>query len=105
SMEGEEADLKECVRICETNGAVLAVDDSHATGVLGKTGRGTAEEQGAFGRVPVTTGPLGEGGGSAAGGLVTGPKPLVETLRQRSRTYLFSNSLPPAVAAGSLESF
>src|SRR4029453_7226655 len=105
SMEGEEADLKECVRICETNGAVLAVDDSHATGVLGKTGRGTAEEQGVFGQVPVTTGTLGKAMGSAAGGFVTGPKALVETLRQRSRTYLFSNTLPPAVAAGSLEAF
>jgi len=105
SMEGEEANLKECVRVCETRGAVLAVDDSHATGILGKTGRGTAEEQGVFGKVPVTTGTLGKAMGSAAGGFVTGPKALVETLRQRSRTYLFSNSLPPAVAAGSLESF
>jgi glycine C-acetyltransferase len=105
SMEGEEADLRECVRVCEARGAVLAVDDSHATGILGKTGRGTAEEQGIFGRVPVTTGTLGKAMGSAAGGFVTGPKALVETLRQRSRTYLFSNSLPPAVAAGSLESF
>ncbi len=105
SMEGEEQDLRECVRICEMHGAVLAVDDSHATGVLGKTGRGTAEEQGVFGKIPVTTGTLGKAMGSAAGGFVTGPKALVETLRQRSRTYLFSNSLPPAVAAGSLESF
>ena len=105
SMEGEEADLRECVRVCEKRGAVLAVDDSHATGILGKTGRGTAEEQGVFGKVPVTTGTLGKAMGSAAGGFVTGPKALVETLRQRSRTYLFSNSLPPAVAAGSLEAF
>jgi glycine C-acetyltransferase len=105
SMEGEEADLRECVRVCEKRGAVLSVDDSHATGILGKTGRGTAEEQGVFGKVPITTGTLGKAMGSAAGGFVTGPKALVETLRQRSRTYLFSNSLPPAVAAGSLESF
>jgi len=105
SMEGEEADLRECVRICEARGAVLSVDDSHATGVLGKTGRGTAEEQGVLGKIPVTTGTLGKAMGSAAGGFVTGPKSLVETLRQRSRTYLFSNSLPPAVAAGALESF
>ncbi len=105
SMEGEEANLRECVRICEKHGAVLAVDDSHATGILGKTGRGTAEEQGVFGRVPVTTGTLGKAMGSAAGGFVTGPKALVETLRQRSRTYLFSNTLPPAVAGGSLEAF
>ena len=105
SMEGEEQDLRECVRICDKHGAVLAVDDSHATGILGKTGRGTAEEQGVFGKVPVTTGTLGKSMGSAAGGFVTGPKALVETLRQRSRTYLFSNTLPPAVAAGSLEAF
>ena len=105
SMEGEEANLGECLRICEKHGAVLAVDDSHATGVLGRTGRGTAEEQGVFGKIPVTTGTLGKAMGSSAGGFVTGPKALVETLRQRSRTYLFSNSLPPAVAAGALESF
>jgi glycine C-acetyltransferase len=105
SMEGEEADLRGCVRVCEKHGAVLAVDDSHATGILGSTGRGTAEEQGVFGKIPVTTGTLGKAMGSAAGGFVTGPKALVDTLRQRSRTYLFSNSLPPAVAAGALESF
>jgi glycine C-acetyltransferase len=105
SMEGEEADLAEILRICERHGAVLAVDDSHATGVLGTTGRGTAEEQGIHGRVPITTGTLGKAMGSAAGGFVTGPAAVVETLRQRSRTYLFSNSLPPAVAAGSLEAF
>jgi glycine C-acetyltransferase len=105
SMEGEEANLPELVRICEKHGVVLAVDDSHATGVLGETGRGTAEEQGVFDRIPVTTGTLGKAMGSAAGGFVTGPKAMVETLRQRSRTYLFSNSLPPAVAAGSLEAF
>jgi len=105
SMEGELADLPELVRICEAGGVVLAVDDSHATGILGKAGRGTAEEQGVFDRIPITTGTLGKAMGSAAGGFVTGPKALVETLRQRSRTYLFSNSLPPAVAAGALESF
>ena len=105
SMEGEEANLLELVRICEEREVLLAVDDSHATGVLGATGRGTAEEQGGFDRIPVTTGTLGKAMGSAAGGFVAGPKALVETLRQRSRTYLFSNSLPPAVVAGSLESF
>ena len=105
SMEGEEADLPELVRICEEKGVLFAVDDSHATGVLGPTGRGTAEQQGVFDRIPVTTGTLGKAMGSAAGGFVAGPRALVETLRQRSRTYLFSNSLPPAVAAGSLEAF
>ena len=105
SMEGEEADLRRLVEICERTNTLLAVDDSHATGVLGKTGRGTAEEQGVFDRIPVTTGTLGKAMGSAAGGFVTGPQALVDLLRQRSRTYLFSNSLPPAVAAGSLEAF
>ena len=105
SMEGEEANLRELVRICEAANVLLAVDDSHATGVLGATGRGTAEEQGVFDRIPVTTGTLGKAMGSAAGGFVAGPSALVEALRQRSRTYLFSNSLPPAVVAGSLEAF
>ena len=105
SMEGELADLPELVRIGEARSVTLVVDDSHATGVLGKTGRGTAEEQGVFDRIPITTGTLGKAMGSAAGGFVTGPRAVVETLRQRSRTYLFSNSLPPAVAAGALESF
>jgi glycine C-acetyltransferase len=105
SMEGEEANLRELVRICKAKNVLLAVDDSHATGVLGATGRGTAEEQGVMDKIDVTTGTLGKAMGSAAGGFVTGPKALVETLRQRSRPYLFSNSLPPAVAAGSLETF
>jgi glycine C-acetyltransferase len=105
SMEGEEADLRGLVSLCEAKNVLLAVDDSHATGVLGATGRGTAEEQGVFDRIPVTTGTLGKAMGSAAGGFVAGPRALVETLRQRSRPYLFSNSLPPAVAAGSLEAF
>jgi len=105
SMEGEEANLRELVRICHSQNVLLTVDDSHATGVLGPTGRGTAEEQGVMDKIDVTTGTLGKAMGSAAGGFVTGPKALVETLRQRSRPYLFSNSLPPAVAAGSLEAF
>jgi glycine C-acetyltransferase len=105
SMEGEEANLRALVEICDRTKTLLVVDDSHATGVLGKTGRGTGEEQGVLERIPVTTGTLGKAMGSAAGGFVTGPKALVELLRQRSRTYLFSNSLPPAVAAGSLEAF
>src|SRR6202158_6237077 len=87
SMEGEPADLPELVRICEAHGVVLAVDDSHATGVLGKTGRGTSEEEGGLYLIPIATVTLGKAMGSAAGGFVTGPKAVVETLRQRSRTY------------------
>ena len=100
SMEGELADLPELVRICETHGVILAVDDSPRH-------RGPRHERprhrrgaGVFDRIPITTGTLGKAMGSAAGGFVTGPKAVVETLRQRSRTYLFSNSLPPAVAGG-----
>ncbi|HXM78693.1 MAG TPA: aminotransferase class I/II-fold pyridoxal phosphate-dependent enzyme, partial [Thermoanaerobaculia bacterium] len=105
SMEGEEANLTALAAVCERTNTLLVVDDSHATGVLGKTGRGTAEEQGVFDRIPVTTGTLGKAMGSAAGGFVTGPQALIDLLRQRSRPYLFSNSLPPAVVAGSLEAF
>lgn len=105
SMEGEEANLVELARICAEKDVLLAVDDSHATGVLGATGRGTAEAQGIMEKIGVYTGTLGKAMGSAAGGFTTGPRALVETLRQRSRPYLFSNSLPPAVAAGSLEAF
>jgi glycine C-acetyltransferase len=105
SMEGELADLPGLLSISEKHGVLLAVDDSHATGVLGATGRGTAEEQGIHGRIPVVTGTLGKAMGSAAGGFVAGPAPLVEILRQRSRTSLFTNSLPPAVVGGSLEAF
>src|SRR5262249_40444005 len=105
SMEGEEANLRELVRICREKNVLLAVDDSHATGVLGATGRGTAEEQGVMDSIDLFTGTLGKAMGSAAGGFTTGPRALVETLRQRSRPYLFSNSLPPAVVAGSLEAF
>ncbi|HEV8117311.1 MAG TPA: glycine C-acetyltransferase [Thermoanaerobaculia bacterium] len=105
SMEGEEARLRDLVRICGERDVLLVVDDSHATGVLGPTGRGTAEAQGVMDRIDVFTGTLGKAMGSAAGGFTTGPKALVETLRQRSRPSLFSNSLPPSVVAGSLESF
>ena len=105
SMEGEEANLTALAAVCERTNTLLVVDDSHATGMLGKTGRGTAEEQGVFDRIPVTTGTLGKAMGSAAGGFVTGPQALIDLLRQRSRPYLFSNSLPPAVVAGSLEAF
>src|SRR5260370_11653324 len=101
SMEGEESNLPELVRICREKDVLLAVDDSHATGVLGATGRGTAEEQGMMDKVPVTTGTLGKAMGSAAGRFTTGPKALIETLRQRSRPYLFSHPLPPAAAPGS----
>jgi glycine C-acetyltransferase len=105
SMEGELALLPEIIEACERHGALLVVDDSHATGLLGKRGRGTAEELGVWGKVPVHTGTLGKAMGSAMGGYVTGPRPVVDTLRQRSRPYLFSNSLAPAVVGAAMESF
>ena len=104
-MEGEIGPLRELADLCERYDTTLVVDDSHATGVLGKTGRGTAEELGVMDRVPIFTGTLGKAMGSAAGGFTTGPAPVVDLLRQRSRTSLFSNSLPPSVAAASLEAF
>jgi len=105
SMEGEIGPLRELADLCDRYGTTLVVDDSHATGVLGATGRGTAEHLGVRDRIPIHTSTLGKAMGSAAGGFVTGPAPVVELLRQRSRTTLFSNSLPPAVAAASLEAF
>jgi glycine C-acetyltransferase len=105
SMEGELADIPGLLELCARERATLVVDDSHATGVLGARGRGTAEQQGVHGKVPITTGTLGKALGGAAGGFVTGPRPVVETLRQRSRPYLFSNALPPAIVAASLTAF
>ena len=105
SMEGEIGPLGELANLCDRYATTLVVDDSHATGVLGKTGRGTAEHLGVRDRIPMYTSTLGTAMGSAAGGFITGPGPVIELLRQRSRTTLFSNSLPPAVAASSLEAF
>jgi glycine C-acetyltransferase len=105
SMEGELADIPRLLELCERERATLVIDDSHATGVLGQRGRGTAEEQGVHGRVPVTTGTLGKALGGAAGGFVAGPRAIVETLRQRSRPYLFSNALPPMIVAAALAAF
>ncbi len=105
SMEGEIGPLRAFAELCERYDAAFVVDDSHATGVLGKTGRGSAEELDVMTRVSFFTSTLGKAMGSAAGGFTTGPAPVVDVLRQRSRTSLFSNSLPPAVAAASLEAF
>jgi glycine C-acetyltransferase len=102
SMEGSLAPLAEMVELCREYGAFLTVDDSHATGVLGKTGRGTGEELGVFGQIDAYTSTLGKALGGSHGGFTTGPKALIEYLRQKSRPYLFSNTLPPAVVMGSL---
>lgn len=105
SMEGELARLPALLELCRQHGALLVVDDSHGTGVLGERGRGTMEELGVHGRVDAVTGTLGKALGGAVGGFVAGPSAVVEILRQRSRPYLFSNALPPMVAAGSLAAF
>jgi glycine C-acetyltransferase len=102
SMEGSLAPLPEMIDLANEFGAFLVVDDSHGTGVLGATGRGTPEELGCFGRIDAYTSTLGKALGGSHGGFTTGPKVLVEYLRQKSRPYLFSNTLPPAVVLGSI---
>jgi glycine C-acetyltransferase len=104
SMEGDIAKLPDLVALARKYGAVLAVDDSHATGVLGKNGRGTAEHYGMLGQVDVITSTLGKALGGAAGGFTAGPAALTDYLTQRSRPQLFSNALPPTVAASALAS-
>jgi glycine C-acetyltransferase len=103
SMEGSIAKLPEIVALAERYGAVTIVDDSHGTGVMGKTGRGTIEHFGLEGKIDILTGTLGKALGGAAGGFVAGSKALVDTLVQRSRTQLFSNALPATVAASALK--
>jgi glycine C-acetyltransferase len=102
SMEGSLAPLPEMIDLASEFGAFLVVDDSHGSGVLGETGRGTAEELGVFGRIDAYTSTLGKALGGSHGGFTTGPKELVDYLRQKSRPYLFSNTLPPAVVLGSI---
>jgi len=102
SMEGDIARLPELLELGRKYDAVVAVDDSHATGVLGKTGRGTAEHYGVLGDVPIITSTLGKALGGAAGGFTAGAAALTDYLTQRSRPQLFSNALPPTVAASAL---
>jgi glycine C-acetyltransferase len=102
SMEGSIAKLPELLQIARDHDAVVIVDDSHGTGVLGETGRGTPEHCGVLGEVDVITSTLGKALGGAAGGFVAGPESLCDMLTQRSRPQLFSNALPPTVAASAL---
>ena len=104
SMEGSIARLPDILEIARTYDAIVAVDDSHGTGVLGVTGRGTAEHHGVLGEVDVITSTLGKALGGAAGGFVAGPESLCDMLTQRSRPQLFSNALPPTVASSALAS-
>ena len=102
SMDGYFAKLDRICDLAERHGALVMVDDSHAVGFVGETGRGTHERCGVIERVDILTGTLGKAVGGAAGGYVSGRAEIVELLRQRARPYLFSNSLAPAVVAASL---
>jgi len=104
SMEGSIARLPDILEIARKHDAIVAMDDSHATGVLGTNGRGTAEHYGVLGEVDVITSTLGKALGGAAGGFVAGSASLCDMLTQRSRPQLFSNALPPTVAASALAS-
>lgn len=103
SMDGDVAKLSEICDLAEKYNALVMVDDSHATGYIGKTGRGTHEHCGVWGRVDIITGTFGKALGGASGGFTAGKKEIIELLRQRSRPYLFSNTLAPAICGGSLK--
>ncbi|HVS48871.1 MAG TPA: glycine C-acetyltransferase [Candidatus Dormibacteraeota bacterium] len=103
SMDGYLAPLPEICDLAERHDALVMVDDSHAVGFMGANGRGTHEHHGVMGRIDAITGTLGKALGGASGGYVSGRKELVAMLRQRSRPYLFSNSVPPSIVAASLK--
>jgi glycine C-acetyltransferase len=103
SMDGIIANLKGVCDLADKYNALVMVDDSHATGFVGKRGRGSVEHCGVTGRVDVITGTFGKAMGGASGGFTTGRQEIIDLLRQRSRPYLFSNTLAPAVAAGTLK--
>ncbi|MGB4440037.1 MAG: glycine C-acetyltransferase [Sedimentibacter sp.] len=103
SMDGIIANLKEICDLADKYNALVMVDDSHAVGFIGKTGRGTHEYRDVVGRVDIITGTLGKALGGASGGYTSGRKEIIDLLRQRSRPYLFSNTLAPAIAGASLK--
>lgn len=103
SMDGIIADLKGICALAEKYGALVVVDDSHATGFVGATGRGTAEYCGVQGRVDIITGTFGKALGGASGGFTSGRREIIDLLRQRSRPYLFSNTLAPMICATTLK--
>lgn len=105
SMDGLVAPLDKICDLADKYDAMVMVDDCHATGFIGKTGRGTVEEKNVMDRVDIVTGTLGKALGGAMGGYTTGKKEIIEILRQRSRPYLFSNSLAPAIVGASLKVF
>jgi glycine C-acetyltransferase len=103
SMDGDTAKLDEMVELCEKYDAMLFVDDSHSTGFIGKTGRGTHEQYGVVGKIDIITTTFGKALGGASGGCVSGRKELIEMCRQKARPYLFSNAMPPVIVAGVLK--
>jgi glycine C-acetyltransferase len=103
SMEGLLARLPELVELAREHSALLFVDESHATGALGSSGRGTPEELGVHGEIDVISGTFGKALGGASGGFIAGRTPLIEFLRQKSRPYTFSNTMPPSVVTASIE--
>ena len=103
SMDGYVAQLDKICDLADQYGALVMVDECHATGFIGKTGRGTVELKNELGRVDIITGTLGKALGGAMGGFTTGRKEIIEMLRQKSRPYLFSNSLAPAIVGASIE--
>ncbi|CAM3334957.1 glycine C-acetyltransferase [Aequorivita lipolytica] len=105
SMDGLVAPLDKICDLADKYDAMVMIDECHATGFIGETGRGTLEEKGVMGRIDIITGTLGKAMGGAMGGYTTGKKEIIEILRQRSRPYLFSNSLAPAIVGASIKVF
>ena len=103
SMDGNVAPLDKIYNLAQKHGAMVMVDESHSAGVVGKTGRGVTERYDLMGKIEIITGTLGKAFGGAIGGFTTGKKEIIDMLRQRSRPYLFSNSIPPMVAAAGIE--
>lgn len=102
SMDGTVARLDEIRKICDAHGALLGIDECHASGFMGPRGRGTHEARGLFGKIDIITGTLGKALGGASGGFTTGRKEVIDLLRQRSRPYLFSNTVAPAIVGASI---
>ena len=105
SMDGNVAPMDRICELAEKYDALVMVDESHSAGVVGKTGHGVAEQYDCYGRIDIFTGTLGKAFGGTVGGFTTGRKEIIDMLRQRSRPYLFSNSLPPAVVGAGIETF
>ena len=102
SMDGTVAQLDEICNLADRYNAIVMIDESHASGFMGKTGRGTHEAKGVMGRIDIITGTLGKGLGGASGGFTSGRKEIIDMLRQKSRPYLFSNTLAPAITGASI---